>query len=85
MWTYEEKEGLLEHITVVYKYKDGIHKGYRLLAHNGYAIRYIEDEGYTDDEGIYHRLAYSKQINGGLWMNINDYVAEKINEEMEVC
>jgi len=85
MWTYEEKEGLLEHITVVYKYKDGVQKGYRLLAHNEYAIRYVSDEGHTDDEGLYHHPGYSKQINGGLWMNINDYVAEKINEEMEVC
>lgn len=84
MWTYEKKEGILENITVVHKFLDGELKIIQLLAHEGYAIRYIPDKGYTDEEGNYYPPTYSYQVSGGTWLKIEDYEAVPIEDGMDV-
>lgn len=84
MWTYEEIEGLIANCTVRKGYKDGVHKNYRLIAHEGYAMRYIYDEGYTDEEGNYYPPSYSYQVGCGADTNIMEYEAVPITPDMEV-
>lgn len=83
MWVYEKKEGILKNITVVYKFLDGELKLIQLLAHKGYALRYINDEGFTDDYGNYYSPTYSYQVTGGAWLKIEDYEAVPIEDDTE--
>lgn len=84
MWTYENEEGIIEHATVRRKYLDGELKIIQLLAHEGYAMHYIHDEGFTDEEGNYYPPTYSYQVSGGTWLKIEEYEAVLIEEGMEV-
>lgn len=85
MWTYEDIEGLIANCTVRKNYKDGIHKNYRLIAHEGYAMHMIGDEGYTDEEtGEYFPPLYSYQVGMSASSNIYEYEAVLIEEGMEV-
>lgn len=63
MWTYEDFEGLMANVTVRRKYKDGVHMITQLLAHDGYAMHVIGDNGYTDEEGNYTPPTYSYQVS----------------------
>lgn len=62
MWTYEDFEGLMANVTVRRKYRDGEHKQSQLLAHNGYTLHLLGDEGTTDEEGNYYPPTYSYQV-----------------------
>ena len=85
MWTYEEIEGLIPNCTVRKEYKDGVHRSYRLIAHEGYAMHFIYDEGYTDEEtGEYFPPSYSYQVGCGASVNIYEYEAVPITPDMEV-
>ena len=87
MWTYENIEGLMENVTVRRKYKDGVHRGTQLLAHEGYALHIIGDNGYTDEEGNYYPPTYSYQVTTSA-LNEADtiarYEAVLITPEMDV-
>ena len=84
MWTYEDIEGLIANCTVRKSYKDGVHKNYRLIAHEGYAMHMIGDEGFIDEEGNYTPPSYSYQVVMSATSNIYDYEAVLIEEGMEV-
>ena len=84
MWTYEEIEGLIANCTVRKGYKDGVHKNYRLIAHEGYAMHYKEDLGYTDEEGNYYPPSYSYQVGCAATFDITLYEAVLITPDMEV-
>ena len=85
MWTYEEVENLIPNCTVRRAYKDGVHKNNRLIAHEGYAMHYIYDEGYTDEEtGYYFPPSYSYQVILGIGADIYEYEAVPITDDMEV-
>lgn len=69
MYEYQDTEGLLEHITVRRKYLEGVHKQTQLLAHENYAIKNINDNGYTDEvTGEYTPPLYSYQKTGSASM-----------------
>lgn len=88
MWTYEDFEGLMTNVTVRRKYKDGVHKQSQLLAHNGYVLHLIGDEGYTDEEhGEYYPPMYSYQVTtsgDGEAELISQYEAVLIEPGMDI-
>lgn len=83
MWTYVDEEGLIENVTVRRKYLDGVHRSNQLLAHEGYALKLITDEGYTDEDG-YHPPTYSYQVTLPLNGDIYWYEAVLIEPGMDV-
>lgn len=85
MWTYEEKEGLIENATVIYRYKDGVFKMIEIVAHEGYCLHYIYDEEFTDEDGNIIPVHYSYMVSGGTWLDINEYEAVLIEEGMDVA
>lgn len=88
MWTYEDVEGLMTNVTVRRKYKDGVHKQSQLLAHNGYVLHLLTDNGYTDEEtGVYYPPMYSYQVttSGDNEANIiSQYEAVLIEPGMDI-
>lgn len=84
-WTYKEIEGVLDHITVKEKYRDGILAGRQLLAHEGYAIYDTTEELYTDPEtGKTLPPLYSYQVSLPVSVNYYIYKAIPIEPGMEV-
>lgn len=84
-WTYKEIEGVLDHITVKEKYRDGILAGRQLLAHEGYAIYDTTEELYTDPEtGKTFPPLYSYQVSLPVSVNYYIYKAAPIEPGMEV-
>jgi hypothetical protein len=84
-WTYNDVEGVLEHITLREKYRDGVLAGYQLRAHEGYAIYDTTEELYTDPEtGETYPPTYSYQVSCGVMSNYMRYAAVPITPDMEV-
>lgn len=85
VWTYNDVEGVLEHITLREKYRDGVLAGYQLRAHEGYAIYDTTEELFVHPEtGEVYPPAYSYQVNCGLQSNYMRYKATPITPDMEV-
>lgn len=84
MWTYVDEEGLIENVTVRRKYKDGVHKNNTLIAHEGYALKLVGDEGFTDEFGNYHEPVYVYEVILPLTGDIYWYEAVLIQPGMEV-
>ena len=85
VWTYEDREGLLENITVRDKYRDGILAMRQLLAHEGYAIYDTTEELYTDPEtGETSQPTYSYQVTMPVTADYTIFAAKFIDETMEV-
>lgn len=85
MWTYKDKEEI-DNITIRKHYRDNKLAQIQLIAHDNYVLKLKDDNGYTDDEKIYHPPMYSKTVIGGTWLDINSYEAvlesEKESEEV---
>lgn len=85
MWTSVDEEGLIPNCTVRRKYKDGVHMRNELHAHEGYAIHFISDNGYTDEEtGEYFQPLYTYMIGLPITQDIYLYEAVLITPGMEV-
>lgn len=84
MWTYEDFEGILENCTIRKKYKDGVLKQIWIIAHEGYAIKFKADEGFTDEEGNYTPPIYSYYVIIGDEADIPKWEAVLIEEGMNV-
>lgn len=80
MYTYEDRENLLEHITVRNHYKKDEHVQIQLIAHDGYVLKLKDDNGYTDEDGIYVEPSLSQVVFGGTWLDINSYEAKRVGE-----
>lgn len=84
-WTYNDIEGVLEHITVREKYRDGVLRSRQLLAHDGYAIYDTTEELYTDPEtGEVYPPIYSYQVSLPLTSDYMRFRAKLIDDTMEV-
>lgn len=73
MWTYEDKENLIENATVRYHYKNNEHVQIQLIAHKNYILKLKEDNGFTDENNCYYPPTYSKTVFGGIWLDVNTY------------
>ncbi len=80
MWNYEDKENLIENITVRYHYKNKEHTQIQLIAHKNYVLKLKDDNGFIDEDNNYYPPIYSKTIFGGTWLDINTYEAILENE-----
>lgn len=88
MWTKEYIEDLIENATIIKHFKDNEFVMVEMKAHDGYAIHFKEDNGFTDEEGIYYPPSYSKQLITAGFDEIYKYeiVAEStINKEKEIA
>ena len=79
MWTYIEKEEIIENCTIQECYKDEKLSMIKLFPHEGYLIRFKEDNGYTDEEGNYTQPNYLEQLITGVDANLTQY--EAVNKE----
>lgn len=81
MYDYENIEGLKDNITVCRKYKEGNYIMCELIAHKGYVLHLIGDEGYIDEEtGIFYPPVYSNKVIGSNKMEkelLNSYESIK--------
>lgn len=84
-WTYNDIEGLLDHITVREKYEDGVFTIRQLIAHDGYAIYDTTEELFTDPEtGETFPPIYSYQVSMPISADYTIFRAIPIEPGMEV-
>lgn len=84
-WTYNDIEGLLDHITIREHYEDGVLSFRQLLAHDGYAIYDTTEELHTNPEtGEVLPPLYTYQVTMPLSVDYTVYKAIPIEPGMEV-
>jgi hypothetical protein len=85
-WTYVDREGLLEHITVREKYRDGVLSIIQLLAHENYAIYDTTQVCPIDPEtNEPFPPIYSYQVSMGANMDYTRFRAVPIEDGMIVA